>query len=367
MHLKWTGYGGWGDSLLKYQVLIKEGALPERLYLETIPGQDSTDYTKTRSDIIYYFIIKAVNKNGIMVSYSNRFRDSIHIPKTPAFINADYATVNAGKISLSFSFDPTSELNSYVLLRAENDTAGAYSIIHTFLAVNTNKLIFTDSLADPRVQHYYKLAAQNTCGHPMKESNPAGNIVLHATETGNQVQLSWNKYERWEGGDGNDSLMRSTPAGGWEFVATISPIDTSYTDKLVALANLDYKDKICYYVKASENNSNSYGIKGLSLSNIVCVAVPAAVRIPNAFTPNSDGLNDTFKPVFDFTPDEYLLKIFDRNGNILFQTTNSSDTWNGTDMKGHLVLQGTYVYYLRYKVQSQSVKELRGTISVLYP
>jgi gliding motility-associated-like protein len=366
-HLKWSGYKGWGDSILKYQVIIKEGSLPERVfYTEHIPGNDSIDYPFPISDSLYCFVVKAIKNDGLM-SYSNQDTIFLHIPKIPLFINADYASINtSGTIDLSFSLDPSTELKTYALMRAESET-GPFSLIHSFSATKPASIRFTDSQADPLVHHYYKLVAQNSCNSSMKESNLAGNIVPQASETGNEVLLNWNKYRWWTGGAGADSLMRSNPAGGWEFVASISPSDSTYTDSLDLLAYHNYMDKICYYVKASQGSLNPSGTKSFSLSNVVCVDVPSVIKIPNAFTPNGDLKNDEFTISFEFIPSEYLLKVFDRNGNILFQTSDPSHSWDGTDAKGRKVIQGTYVYYIRYTIQGHPARELRGTISVLYP
>ena len=66
------------------------------------------------------------------------------------------------------------------------------------------------------------------------------------------------------------------------------------------------------------------------------------VYIPNAFTPNGDGHNDIWKPVFSDTLSvkQYDLQIFDRNGVMVFGTNNPNDGWEG------LPFDTTYVYRL---------------------
>ena len=363
MHLNWTGYFGWGNSLDHYQVWVKPG---DSVYTTTTAGVDSAVFLKPKSDSSYCFIIKAVNKNGT-ISNSNQQCAALHIPKVPAYINADYGSDVSGGIGLSFSFDNTSEIHTYELWRREGDT-GLFSPIQTFINVKNGTIDFTDTKASPLIQYNYRLTAWNECDYAVQVSNLAGNIVLHDTLEGNQILLNWNPYIWWMGGAGNDTIMRSTPDAGWEFAAALSPADTSFSDNLDSLAHRNYKYSICYYIKASEDGVNPAGTKGYSISNMVCAPSPVAVKIPNAFTPNpGKGNNDKFMPVFDFEPEQYLLKIFDRNGNILFQTTNVSDSWNGTDTKGRYVPQGTYVYFIRYGSQNQPTRELRGMISVLYP
>jgi len=67
------------------------------------------------------------------------------------------------------------------------------------------------------------------------------------------------------------------------------------------------------------------------------------VFIPNAFTPNGDGLNDQFQPEVSDV-DFVRLSIFNRWGERIFEGENSSASWDGT-FKGALAEDGVYVYY----------------------
>ena len=74
------------------------------------------------------------------------------------------------------------------------------------------------------------------------------------------------------------------------------------------------------------------------------------VYIPNAFTPNEDGLNDTFKPVFSeygINQACYRLEIFDRWGQMLFSSLEQAKGWDGS-VKGELCKEGSYVWKIRY-------------------
>lgn len=64
----------------------------------------------------------------------------------------------------------------------------------------------------------------------------------------------------------------------------------------------------------------------------------------NAFTPNGDGINDTWRPwnnVVDV--DRYSLQVFDRWGRVMFSSTDPFEEWDGT-LDGTLVPLGVYVY-----------------------
>ncbi|MFO8086627.1 MAG: gliding motility-associated C-terminal domain-containing protein [Bacteroidales bacterium] len=71
--------------------------------------------------------------------------------------------------------------------------------------------------------------------------------------------------------------------------------------------------------------------------------------IPNAFSPNGDNVNDVFKPLGDFAAiDEYELLIYDRWGNVIFNTQDPSKGWDGT-IEGEAAPHGVYVYQIYYK------------------
>jgi len=95
-----------------------------------------------------------------------------------------------------------------------------------------------------------------------------------------------------------------------------------------------------YRVTAYKKNNNSI----TSTSNYARVEPLMNVYIPNAFTPNGDGINDTFgiKGEGSF---QYNLVVFNRWGEKVFESTNPNQQWDGT-YKNRPAQQGEYVYQL---------------------
>jgi gliding motility-associated-like protein len=85
-----------------------------------------------------------------------------------------------------------------------------------------------------------------------------------------------------------------------------------------------------------------------SVTREVCVEAVSRFFIPNAFTPNGDGINDEFK-VISHGVTEFDMQIFNRWGEILFQTKDSDTGWDGT-YDGKVAPQGTYIFRLEYKL-----------------
>ena len=81
-----------------------------------------------------------------------------------------------------------------------------------------------------------------------------------------------------------------------------------------------------------------------STSNYAEVIPPVSIYIPNAFTPNGDGLNDTFGVKGEGIRD-YHLYIYDRWGNVIWDSANPHQTWDGK-FQGNMAQSGVYVYQL---------------------
>lgn len=86
------------------------------------------------------------------------------------------------------------------------------------------------------------------------------------------------------------------------------------------------------------------------------------VFIPNAFSPNDDGVNDGFQPYIDGVS-KYRLRIFNRWGEELSDTESSS--WDGK-FKGNIVQEGTYLYMLEYYDCRDVYKFVSGMFIVIY-
>lgn len=82
----------------------------------------------------------------------------------------------------------------------------------------------------------------------------------------------------------------------------------------------------------------------------VVYACACNVLLPNAFTPNGDGLNEIFKPILNCItpPENYSMYIFNRWGNMIFYTKLQDDGWDGTYL-GAKEDSGTYFYFVKYK------------------
>jgi gliding motility-associated-like protein len=82
------------------------------------------------------------------------------------------------------------------------------------------------------------------------------------------------------------------------------------------------------------------------------------ITVPNAFTPDDDGLNDTFIPLFNCNVTEYELIIFNRWGGIVFRTQNPSEGWKGI-IDGKPAPEGMYTWIINFRADNFSNNEMR--------
>jgi gliding motility-associated-like protein len=71
------------------------------------------------------------------------------------------------------------------------------------------------------------------------------------------------------------------------------------------------------------------------------------IRVPNAFTPNGDALNDIFHP-FSKNIRKFTMDIYNRAGEHIFNSSNPDSGWDGT-YKGTICPEGNYVYIIVYQ------------------
>lgn len=104
-----------------------------------------------------------------------------------------------------------------------------------------------------------------------------------------------------------------------------------------------------------------------TLSDTVLIHVincPVYIYFPNAFTPNNDTHNDTFKPFIKGKFQQYQLSIYNRFGQLVFYSKKITDGWDGT-FKGEAQDPATFVWYCSYKMENKSTKSIKGNVSLL--
>ena len=125
------------------------------------------------------------------------------------------------------------------------------------------------------------------------------------------------------------------------------------------------------YVKPQTTTEYTVTVEkdGCIISEKVTVDVSSAcsenlIKIPNTFTPNNDGLNDEFSIADNDKIRLKSLKIYSRNGELVYESSNIRDTWDGT-YNGKQLNTGVYVYFLDAECVNGEPVLLKGNITLL--
>lgn len=91
------------------------------------------------------------------------------------------------------------------------------------------------------------------------------------------------------------------------------------------------------------------------------------VYVPNSFTPDGDGVNDGFFVSTTVALDDFNMLIFDRWGQVVYETTDWGQPWTGAyKNNGEVLPSGVYAYRIQYRIpETATKKELLGSVTLL--
>jgi gliding motility-associated-like protein len=202
------------------------------------------------------------------------------------------------------------------------------------------------------------------CGKPKDNVPPCPAVLTVETNCDLAVNtLNWTNPEGECAADVLKYHIYYTPLQGGDLVVldSVSPA-TQTTYSHFNNGNITG----CYAVVSID----SVGNKSI-FSNIVCIDndTCSVYSLPNVFTPNNDGYDDVFHP-FPYTSVERVdMTIYNRWGNIVYETQDPNINWDGKDGKsGAKCSDGVYFYLCRvYEITLYGTKtrELTGSITLL--
>ncbi len=166
--------------------------------------------------------------------------------------------------------------------------------------------------------------SQRACGSPLDNVAPCPPVLSVDTDCDLVANLlTWTNPNNYCADDVTRYYIYFTPTLNGDFIildSLFSPLDTSYLHQNLASISG------CYAITALDSIGNQS-----VFSNVICVSIDSCsvYAIPNVFTPNADGFNDYLVP-FPYTSVERIeLKIFNRWGTVVYETTDPRINWDG--------------------------------------
>lgn len=357
--LTWNRYNNMIPEVSHYRIFRSSGG-GAAVEIADITATSANEYTFIDEDLLepgvpYIYRVTADNGDLSKVSASCEVQ-LIPDPEPLSEFGMDYLTVTDNDhIDLHLNGDPPSLIASIEIKRSEVDGSSVEVIYSTPWAGLSPVLVSDVTARVGESSYYYSVTALDDCGFELGTTNISRSIFLQIEDLGNdEYRLSWNAYEDW-GADLVEYSIFRIADGIVEsgFPASVTPQTLVFNDfagDLVA-------NRTTYYVEAVRNDDTR------SRSNEVLLPADAEVLIPNAFRPN--GISPAFKPrLKNIESDSYHFAIYNRWGQLVFETNNPEPGWNG-QFNGRDASQDIYAWILTFNDLTGRKVSKRGSVMLL--
>ncbi len=246
---------------------------------------------------------------------------------------------------------------SYLIYRKQAVIGKVKPFVLYKTVTDINDTSFIDENVDVQnIEYCYNIKVTDNCGHISHFANEGCNIILQGNAVPFQHDLNWTNYKDWIDGVNHYELFRYDDRRFVTNEANTSDLVRVYSDQ-----NLDYDwGGYWYYVIAHQNEVT---FNATSQSNTIYLYQPPLLWVPNAFSSNNDGINDTWGIVPVFVK-EYNMKVYNRWGQIVFETDDKKKDWNG-DYKDRTAFDEVLVWIVTYTGWDNRVYYKKGTLTIL--
>lgn len=362
--LQWNPYKDWENGIAKHEIWMREGNQP---YVK-IDSVNATDtfyiYKGLKDKQKFCFYVKSIQKdNPKYTANTNEVCIDGNVVKSIEFIVIKNLEINKnGEASFTWIWNNDGDLDSIKIKKAID--GGEFKEISSLPTNNyAAEITFSDKSAlDNTKRSFYEIYSLDICDNYTLARFPT--IHLEGKPLDNRSNfISWTPHFI---DDVNTEYELYREINNVETKIWESKNEFEFTDPFDPL-NPD-NAVICYYVVsyAYDTLPNGKPIRVRSKSNTACVSQTAGLFVPNAFAPR--GINQEFRPLISFNDqiESFSMRIFDKYGAKVFESTNLEIGWNGKiNNIGKELPQETYVYYIEMKQKNGKSNTRKGTVFLL--
>jgi hypothetical protein len=372
---QWTDYVGW-DNITEYEVYRSDAGGAWTL-LTTVPRTTGpynyVDNQGLIQDSLYCYSVVAKRASDDTIAISNTMCAVARVIQSPEYSYIRRVTVdsNTQLIHVLFAIDTSADARSFELYRASASTDFRQQtewldvdmqVVGGFRLYN-----YVDLTAEPHKDiYYYLVRIYDLCDQLLDTSNVSNNILAQGIpEIDFNNRLRWNSYQRWLGGVDRYEILRYIP----NYDPGYLPLNQVGANSVVFLDDIknftDNDGLYTYIIKAVEASGNPAGFVDTVFSNRVEVIQQPRIFMPTAFIPM--GVNRILQPKGVFIEEliGYNFEVYNRWGELLFQTNQMDLGWNGTHLNGSLVEPGVYVYVVNFVGKNGKAYSQNGTFTVI--
>lgn len=358
-NLSWTNYMNLPKGVLRYDVYCSVNGGAASLIGSTASTNFSHDSLTPGDTYCYY--VRVVNTPEIITASSNQSCVTATAPQGPSMIYVNSVSVNLNKqVEVTYTIDDTKPYKGVTIYKSLDGIT--FSSIAFHAAGSGSTQTYTDTDVSPTEKNYfYQVQIIDSCGNSGNYSNISKTILLKVSNDNANIfynTLTWNSYSLWSGNVASYNIYRAVN-GVFDPVpiANVGFAENSYTDNVEDFTS--DQGKFSYYVEAVEGSGNIYGFSDKATSNPADAYVEAEIYVPNAFAPK--GLNNIWLPVAQYVEKtDYKVRIFDRWGTKVFETSSDTEGWTGNGATDEV-----YVYLIEYKNARGEYIQLKGHLTLV--
>lgn len=353
--LNWTPYNAW-DTVGRYAIYrAKVGGDFKEIARIQHPDSNYVDVEVCNQQ--YFYQITTVHPTEEHIVQSNTFFFDPKYERPADTIELHLVTVDRNNIHLNWGGETKLNVNSYFVDRYDT-LSGWVSNYH-----ETQDTFFVDKGVEINTLSYkYRIWYTDFCNNASVSGNVGKSILLEAQSNREDFIFTWNGYRHWKEGVLSYVLEKTNDTTNvFEEVKVMDSTARRFVDEKKAIRSDSSFFVRVKAISAAIPPDTSY-------SNIIKVAPEPLIFIPNAFSPNGDGVNEEFKPdgiafLRDST-DEFILEIYNRWGQRVFRTNRFQDTWDGT-FNGGKCQEGVYIYHLQLRGVNRVYYSYRGSFVLI--
>lgn len=274
------------------------------------------------------------------------------LPPAPVYIYTT-SVENNQYLTLSWERSKEADFFKYKIFRQETGEGAQFISYKETFDINDTSMI--DEQVDVHKNAYcYEIRQMNDCWIENTNAYRSCSILLQGTSAPFKHSLWWNEYSYWRKGMNEYAIMRQEPN------ETQVQIGRSfYKSPLGSDDKLNIENGLYHYTVVAKEFHSPFQ----SVSNTIELIQAPLLHVPNAFTPNGDGLNDTWATVPVFVK-EYNMKLYDRWGQLIFQTTNKHESFKDIFMNDPATCD-VFVYLVTYTGWDGSAHTLKGNVTIV--
>ncbi|HAI77063.1 MAG TPA: hypothetical protein DCM08_12530 [Microscillaceae bacterium] len=277
----------------------------------------------------------------------------------PAVANLNAGVQQNSRVLLNWAAPVLPPITQHIIRRTVTSLvqAGAPIVTETIVR-DPNQTAIDNEYANAagQLQYCYEIRYVNQCGNTAPVALPTCPVSLRLLRTApDRVEVGWTRYENSSGLIQQVFIEKLDENGSVYFSQNVGNSAINFADVGTTQDRQVLRYRVRVVVDAATNL--------VSFSNVLEVQQAYRVFFPNAFTPNGDGLNDTFEGQGLFVRN-FRMVVYNRSGEQLFTSNNLTQGWDGR-AGGGMAPADVYVYIAEIEDFTGAKFTSKGTFTLI--